>query len=274
MPAKSDSQEFDLAWGTAESGPRRPGQRYAACKAVTDFLLALVLLVVALPVLLLVALLVKLTSPGPVFYRQTRLGKNGRPYTLYKVRSMRADSEKGGACWSLPGDPRVTAVGRFLRATHLDEIPQLLNVLRGEMSLVGPRPERPEFVPALEQAIPRYRERLRVRPGVTGLAQVQLSADTDVDSVRQKLIYDLYYIDHCSMWLDLRLILATALKMAGLPFHLLGRLCALPRVGPALLATEEADPGVPPAAPAAAPRPDFRAQVFASQLALNPAEQA
>jgi len=226
-------------------------------KTVLDFVLALVLFLLTLPVILLAGLAVKLTSPGPIFYRQTRLGKDGRPFTLYKIRSMRRDSEKNGACWSAKGDPRITFIGRILRATHLDELPQLWNVLRGEMSLVGPRPERPEFIPTLEQAIPRYGERLRVRPGVTGLAQVRLPADTDLESVRQKLLYDLYYVENYGVWLDLRVILATALKMFGVPFQVLGALFLLPRVG------EAPSVGEPSAA---------SGQVFVGQLTLNPAE--
>jgi lipopolysaccharide/colanic/teichoic acid biosynthesis glycosyltransferase len=201
---------------------------YGPCKLALDFLLALTLAVVALPILLVVAVLVTLTSRGPVLYSQTRLGKGGRPYRIFKIRTMVVDSEKNGACWSVPGDPRVTRLGRFLRRTHLDELPQLWNILRGEMSLVGPRPERPEFVPALERAIPRYRERLAVRPGVTGLAQVQLPADTDLESVKRKLQYDLCYVERCGLWLDLRIFLATALKMAGVSFAALARIFFLP----------------------------------------------
>jgi lipopolysaccharide/colanic/teichoic acid biosynthesis glycosyltransferase len=186
-----------------------------------DFTLALVLMVLAAPVLVLVALVVKLTSRGPVIYSQTRTGKGGRPYTIYKIRTMAHHCESTtGACWSSPGDPRITLVGSFLRRTHLDELPQLWNVLRGDMSLVGPRPERPEFVTKLEKVVPGYRRRLEVRPGVTGLAQIQLQADIDVDSVRRKLVYDIYYIDRRSLWLDLRIILSTACKVFAIPFAL------------------------------------------------------
>src|SRR5262249_20621003 len=153
---------------------------YVPCKTALDFVAAAVLLVFAAPVIALAALLVKLTSRGPAFYTQTRVGRNGRLFTIYKVRTMMHKCESlTGPRWSLPGDPRVTRGGHFLRVTHLDELPQLVNVLRGDMSLIGPRPERPEFVPELERAVPRYRERLAVLPGVTGLAQVQLPADTD-----------------------------------------------------------------------------------------------
>jgi lipopolysaccharide/colanic/teichoic acid biosynthesis glycosyltransferase len=202
---------------------------YPLCKTILERIAALCLLLVMGPVILSLALLVRLTSRGPAFYRQTRLGRGGLPFTIYKLRTMvdRCESLTGPR-WSLPGDPRVTGLGRFLRKTHLDELPQLLNVLRGEMSLIGPRPERPEFLAELEQACPRYRERLAVRPGVTGLAQVQLPADTSVDSVRLKLAYDLYYIRHLSFKLDLVLLICTALYAIGLPFGLPARLLRVP----------------------------------------------
>jgi lipopolysaccharide/colanic/teichoic acid biosynthesis glycosyltransferase len=201
---------------------------YEPCKVLGEFVFSLILLVFTTPLLLIVALLVKLTSRGPAFYKQTRVGKNGQPFTLYKVRTMRDDSERHGAQWSRPGDTRITGLGRILRTTHLDELPQLWNVLRGDMSLIGPRPERPEFVPVLAEAIRCYRDRLLVRPGVTGLAQVHLPADTDVDSVRRKITYDLYYVAYKGPWLDLRIIIATALKMFGIPLSWLGRICWMP----------------------------------------------
>jgi lipopolysaccharide/colanic/teichoic acid biosynthesis glycosyltransferase len=211
------------------AAPPPPGW-YARCKPVLDFTASLVLLVLAGPVILLAAALVKLTSRGPAFYSQTRVGKDGRLFTLYKIRSMKHDCEKtSGARWSTPGDPRVTRLGAFLRKTHLDELPQLWNVLKGDMSLVGPRPERPEFIPVLERAIPHYRDRLAVRPGVTGLAQVQLPPDTDMDSVRRKLACDLYYIRRLNGWLDFRLIACTAVRMLGVPYHVITRAFGLPK---------------------------------------------
>jgi lipopolysaccharide/colanic/teichoic acid biosynthesis glycosyltransferase len=135
---------------------------------------------------------------------------------------------KSGPRWSQAGDPRVTPLGRFLRRTHLDELPQLWNILRGEMSLVGPRPERPEFIPALSQAVPLYPLRLLVRPGVTGLAQVQLPADTDVASVRGKVAYDLQYLWQASLWLDLRIMVATGFKVFGASFEFMQKWFALP----------------------------------------------
>jgi lipopolysaccharide/colanic/teichoic acid biosynthesis glycosyltransferase len=199
-------------------------------KQAADVVLAALLLIPALPLIMLAAALIKLTSRGPVFYSQTRLGKDGRPYVLWKLRTMVHNCEVlTGARWATPGDPRVIPVGRLLRELHLDELPQLWNVLCGEMSLVGPRPERPEFVPHLERAIPRYRDRLRVRPGITGLAQVQLPADTDLASVRRKLAFDLYYVRHQNGWLDLKLIACTVFKMFKVPFSVSGRLLAIPR---------------------------------------------
>jgi lipopolysaccharide/colanic/teichoic acid biosynthesis glycosyltransferase len=204
--------------------------RYAAVKRALELVLSGVLVVLFAPIILVLGALVKLTSRGPVFYCQTRVGLNGRPFRLFKIRSMVHDCEKRtGPLWAAPHDPRVTGMGRFLRQTHLDELPQLWNVLRGDMSLVGPRPERPEFVIGLSQTILHYQDRLLVRPGVTGLAQVQLAADMDLASVRRKLAYDLYYIRHCGFWLDLRLIACTAVRMCGVPFQVLARLFALPR---------------------------------------------
>ncbi|HEV3259501.1 MAG TPA: sugar transferase [Gemmataceae bacterium] len=192
-------------------------------KAGTEWALALGLLILTLPLLLLSALLVKLTSRGPIIYSQTRLGRNGRPYRIFKLRTMIHNCEKAsGPRWAIPDDPRATALGRFLRRTHLDELPQLWNVLRGEMSLIGPRPERPEFATLLGRVIPLYNDRLLVRPGVTGLAQVQLGPDTDLESVRRKLAYDLYYVRQASLWLDVQILLSTA-------FHVFGCSVTIPR---------------------------------------------
>jgi len=221
VAAEDASPPYNAAPWTAEDW---------SCKAVFDFVLAAVMFVLAVPFMLITALLVKFSDRGPVLYCQTRTGKNGRLFTLVKFRTMRVESERHGACWSRPGDPRITAVGRFLRRTHLDELPQLWNVLRGDMSLVGPRPERPEFVTVLGKALPRYRERLLVRPGVTGLAQVQLPADTDLNSVRKKLRRDLYYVQNANPWLDFRILLATACKMFGVPFSTLSFLFGMPRL--------------------------------------------
>jgi lipopolysaccharide/colanic/teichoic acid biosynthesis glycosyltransferase len=209
--------------------PRPRGGLYASCKRAAEFVAALVLLVLTAPLMFVAALLVKLSSRGPAFYTQTRVGLRGRPFTIYKLRTMIHNCESlTGPRWAIPGDPRITRLGYFLRVSHLDELPQLLNVVMGDMSLVGPRPERPEFVTELEQELPAYRGRLAVRPGVTGLAQVQLPADTDLESVRRKLAHDLFYIRTGGLWLDLRVMLCTGLRMLGVPFGLSGRLLRIP----------------------------------------------
>ncbi len=168
-----------------------------------------------LPIL---AAAIYLESPGPVFYRQQRSGKNGRVFWVYKLRSMIPNAEKAGAQWAQENDPRITKVGRFLRKTRLDEVPQVWNLVRGEMSLIGPRPERPEFVSKLQEQIPYYRSRLSVRPGLTGWAQVCYRYGNTVEDARIKLEYDLYYIKHQSIMLDVSILLRTVgvvLKMGG-----------------------------------------------------------
>jgi exopolysaccharide biosynthesis polyprenyl glycosylphosphotransferase len=181
---------------------------------------ALVALAAAAPLVPLIALAIRLDSRGPVFYRQRRLGRGGAPFTVVKFRTMKVDAEQPGeARWAERGDPRATRIGWLLRRAHLDELPQLLNVLKGEMSLVGPRPERPEFVERLERAIPFYRARLMVPPGLTGWAQVNLSYGDSVDAARAKLEYDLYYVKHRSILFDLAIVLRTAGAVARLGGH-------------------------------------------------------
>ena len=206
-----------------------PACSYNTLKRVLDLVVAAMMLIVAAPAILLAAVLIKLTSPGPVLYSQTRLGRKGRPYTIYKLRTMVHKCESlTGPCWATPQDPRITSLGRLLRNTHVDELPQLWNVLRGEMSIVGPRPERPEFIPQLESALAGYRDRLLVRPGLTGLAQVQLPPDTDLASVRRKLAYDLYYVRQFGLWLDLRIIMATGFHVLQVPFAVTRWLLGVP----------------------------------------------
>lgn len=202
---------------------------YRWAKAAFDFVAAAVLLLVVIPVLVVAAIFVRLTSRGPAFYCQTRVGKHGRTFTLFKLRTMVDNAEAlSGPIWSPSGDPRVTPFGRFLRETHLDEFPQLVNVLLGQMSLVGPRPERPEFVRSLQRDLPHYRARLDVRPGITGLAQVKLPADTDLESVRRKLAHDLYYMRHMNPWLDVRILAYTAAKLCRSIGASVWRVLALP----------------------------------------------
>jgi exopolysaccharide biosynthesis polyprenyl glycosylphosphotransferase len=164
----------------------------------------------------LIAVGIRLTSPGPVFYRQARVGRAGRPFTVIKFRTMSADAEADGlARWTEPDDARITSLGRLLRRARVDELPQCLNVLRGEMSLVGPRPERPEFIAELEKKIPFYRARLLVKPGLTGWAQVNFGYGSSVPEAAIKLQYDLYYVKHRSLWLDLYILFRTLAVVAG-----------------------------------------------------------
>lgn len=179
-------------------------------KRVMDLMVATAGLIVLSPIALLAAVIIRLDSPGPVLYRQRRCGVEGHPYTLLKLRTMRVDAEAdGGAVWADRFDQRITRVGRFLRKWRIDEIPQLINVLKGEMSLVGPRPERPEFVQTLSHLIPFYQERLLVPPGITGWAQVKFPYAASIEAQRRKLQYDLYYIKHMSFFFDVLILLKT-----------------------------------------------------------------
>ena len=179
-------------------------------KRFADICCSLFGLGLCLPFAPLLLLAIKLDSPGPFLFRQERVGQGDKPFMLYKLRTMRQDAEQGtGAVWAAAADPRVTRLGRLLRASRIDEIPQFINVLRGEMSLVGPRPERPEFVDQLKKIIPYYSERHFVKPGVTGWAQVRYPYGASVEDALEKLRYDLYYIKHISLLFDLRIILKT-----------------------------------------------------------------
>lgn len=166
-------------------------------------------LVICLPFIPFIILAVRISSPGPIFFRQIRVGYRGLPFTIYKFRTMRQDAEANGAVWAAKNDSRVTSVGRFLRKSRLDEIPQLWNVLRGDMAFVGPRPERPEFVQWLIKEIPYYHLRHVIRPGVTGWAQVRYRYGASLEETRRKLEYDLYYIKHISLSLDLLIMFET-----------------------------------------------------------------
>lgn len=175
-----------------------------------DVVLALVGLLLLLPLLPLVAVAIKIDSSGPVLFRQVRVGARGNPFEILKFRTMAEDAEKiSGAVWAQDNDPRITRVGRFLRKTRLDELPQLFNVLKGEMAFIGPRPERPEFVSRLEEDIPYYGERHVLKPGVTGWAQIKYPYGSTVEDALEKLKYDLYYIKNYSLWFDLLIVLET-----------------------------------------------------------------
>lgn len=214
-------------------------------KRLTDIAGALVLLALTWPVMLAAAILVKLTSPGPAIYRQERVGLNrresrrdrrsgddrndpsgagrrrrartdrraefayGRHFVLYKFRTMRSDAEKNGARFAVKGDPRITPIGRVLRRTRIDELPQVWNVLKGEMSLVGPRPERPEFIAELSVHIPDYLQRLGLKPGLTGVAQIVNGYDNNLESFRRKVAFDVLYLRNCCWWNDAKILLRT-----------------------------------------------------------------
>src|SRR5262249_2250458 len=180
-------------------------------KRAMDIVLSLTGLIILAPLLLVIAALIKLTSKGPVFYRQERCGLNGKPFQMLKFRSMRVDAEaKTGAVWAQKDDPRRTRLGTFLRKTSLDELPQLINVLKGDMSLVGPRPERPVFIQQFSKTIPSYNARHAVKAGITGWAQVHGWRGNT--SLRKRVQYDLYYITHWTPWLDLRIMWLTVWK--------------------------------------------------------------
>ncbi len=229
------AQEDDLT-----ASAERPHQRLESAEQVgvssntrsravraLNVAVALVGLVLTLPLWLVIAALIKLTSRGPVFYTQTRVGLDarqgrparddsrrvhdigGKPFVIYKFRTMTVDAEQNGAVWATANDQRVTAVGGFLRSCRLDELPQLINVLRGEMNIVGPRPERPQLFAELREQIPDYQKRQRVPPGITGHAQVHLQYDTSVEDVRKKVQHDLEYIARRSAWEDFRIMLKT-----------------------------------------------------------------
>ncbi len=205
-----------------------PRERHEGLNRVVNVVLAAVGLILTLPVLLVVAVLIKFSSRGPILYTQTRVGLDrrwrrtlalresreedlgGQVFTIYKLRTMRVDAEKvSGAVWATENDPRVTALGKFLRKYRIDEIPQLWNILLGDMNIVGPRPERPSIVARLRHDIPEYRYRHRVKPGLTGLAQINQKYDACLDDVRAKVRWDLTYIREQSIWLDLRVMLQT-----------------------------------------------------------------
>jgi sugar transferase (PEP-CTERM system associated) len=196
------------------SGELGPRPQNLVHQRLSNMAVALIGIIVSFPIMLLTALAVRLSSPGPVLYRQVRVGLEDVPFTLYKFRSMRVDAEAGtGAVWAQKDDPRVTGVGRVIRAIRFDELPQLFNVLKGEMSIVGPRPERPEFVRALSEQIPYYPQRHCVRPGITGWAQINYKYGDTLEDTITKLEYDLYYIKNMSMALDNYIIFHTLKAM-------------------------------------------------------------
>lgn len=185
---------------------------YALTKRIVDIIGSTAGLIILSPLLVFTALLIKLTSKGPILYSQIRVGKNGKHFSIYKFRTMKVDAEKHtGPVWAAKNDNRLTAIGGILRKSRIDEIPQFVNVLKGDMSLVGPRPERPIFVEQLKYQICDYEKRLDVKPGITGLAQVWHRYDETVEDVRKKIKYDILYIKKACFWTDIRILLRTFL---------------------------------------------------------------
>ena len=187
------------------------GQTGFRIKRIVDFLIAVVALVGLSPLMATVGVMIRLHSPGKVIYKQKRVGLDGKVFTLYKFRTMFEDAEKSGVQWSDVDDPRITRLGGLLRAWRIDELPQLWNLILGNMSLIGPRPERPEFVSWLQQELPHYQMRHIVPPGITGWAQVKYPYGSSVEDARHKLEYDLYYIKRHSIRLDIVIVIKTAL---------------------------------------------------------------
>ena len=179
---------------------------YYIVKRAIDIILCLIGLVIALPIMVIVGIAIKLESKGPIIYKQERVGLEGRTFTIYKLRSMYIDAEKNGAQWACKDDPRVTKVGRFIRKTRIDELPQLINILKGDMSIVGPRPERPILTYKFNEEIPGFVNRLQVKPGLTGWAQVTGGYEL---SPKEKLEKDMYYIENQSLWLDFKIMFKT-----------------------------------------------------------------
>jgi exopolysaccharide biosynthesis polyprenyl glycosylphosphotransferase len=182
---------------------------YEAAKRLVDVVAALIGLLLTLPAWPLIALAIRLESRGSALFRQTRVGRYERPFTIFKFRTMRLDAEADGVRWAARNDARVTRIGQFLRRSRLDELPQLWNILRGEMSLVGPRPERPEFVAQLARAIPLYGQRHLIKPGLTGWAQIHYGYGASVEETQRKLCFDLYYLKHRAVDFDLAIIIRT-----------------------------------------------------------------
>jgi exopolysaccharide biosynthesis polyprenyl glycosylphosphotransferase len=188
-------------------------------KRLLDIVCGSIIAVIFIIVFPFVAIAIKLDSPGSIFYKQARVGLNGKEFTIYKLRSMVKNAERAGqAQWAVKGDARITKVGNFIRKTRLDELPQAINILRGEMSIVGPRPERQQFIEKLELQIPNYATRLAVKPGLTGWAQVNYGYGSTVEDARIKLKHDIYYLHHQSLWLDCQILFRTfgvVFKMQG-----------------------------------------------------------
>ncbi len=209
ISGKIEVDELNPSWLIFSEGFRL-STTFMLLRRLTSVVVSLACLLVVLPLLPLISLAIKLTSPGPVLYRQKRVGRNGVVFNCYKFRTMRADAEADtGPTWASDDDPRITPLGRYLRRTRLDELPQLWNVLRGDMAFVGPRPERPEFIEWLSRELPYYHLRSIVRPGITGWAQINYPYGASLEESKEKLCYDLYYIKNMSLAFDLYIIFQT-----------------------------------------------------------------
>lgn len=211
-----------IAFGTGLGGlGTHLARRYFnTAKDVVDILLGVVAFILCLPVMILCSLMIKFSSRGPLFYTQQRVGKDGKPFTMYKFRTMYIDAEtRSGAVWAQKNDPRVVPACRWMRRSHMDELPQILNVIKGEMSLVGPRPERDEILTELEKTYPDARKRLAVRPGITGLAQIRNGYDSSVEGFGEKLKSDLEYIENRKWWLEFKILLLTFSKLNDRQAH-------------------------------------------------------
>ena len=213
MSAPKYINTYDLD-STAPSTLAGPVTTYVIFKRILDLGLIAIFSPVIIPLMIVTAIIIKLESKGPVFFWQKRVGVHGKVFNMLKFRSMTTDSEKEGSQFAKNGDKRVTRFGRFIRKMRIDEIPQLWNIIQGDMSLIGPRPEQVKFVEAFEKAIPRYASRHVVRPGITGLAQVEQGYVDDEDGTRTKLIYDLHYIDNLSFKMDMEIVGKTIYTMA------------------------------------------------------------
>lgn len=208
--APEPSTLFLLSSGLLGMVIRFAQKSFIKFKRAMDYFLSIFGLTIASPLLLLTGIMIKLTSKGPIIYKQYRVGRNGRIFKIYKLRTMRVDAEnKTGAVWAKANDPRITSLGRILRKCHIDELPQLFNVLKGEMSIVGPRPERPEMVRDLKELIHDYEKRLQVDPGITGLAQVRHKYDETIEDVKKKIKYDLVYIKKMCWIVEFRILAQT-----------------------------------------------------------------
>jgi lipopolysaccharide/colanic/teichoic acid biosynthesis glycosyltransferase len=209
---KIPSKKINKMWFIVSINGFR-GYIYEITKRVFEILFSIIILVAMLPILVIIYAGIKIQDGGPFIYSQIRIGKNGKPFKIYKIRSMVTDSEKDGVQWAKDRDVRITKIGKFIRASHIDESMQLLNIIKGEISLVGPRPERPEFINDLEKNINNYSLRHVVKPGITGWAQINYKYGNSIEDTRQKFEYDLYYVKNRSIFMDISILIRTIQKI-------------------------------------------------------------